>query len=67
MKKPKKKMTELRRVRVNQNLTQKEVAEALDITAEYLSLIELEKRTPSLELAIKLAKFYEVSLDHIFM
>ena len=42
------------------------VAEELNITRQMLGAIENGTRTPSLELAKKIAEFYGVSIEEIF-
>lgn len=59
-----KSMQELRKTR---HLTQQETAKLLDITKEYLSMIECGKRNPSDALKEKLAKLYNVSISDIFL
>jgi len=57
-------MQELRETR---HLTQRETAKLLDITKEYLSMIECGKRNPSDALKERLAKLYNVSVSDIFL
>ncbi len=47
--------------------SRQEIAEQLDITPQMLGLIEREHRNPSLELAINIAKLYDVSLDELII
>jgi len=46
--------------------SQREVARELGITRQMLSAIETGERTPSLELANKIAAFYGVPIEDIF-
>lgn len=46
--------------------SQAEVAKELGVTRQMLSAIESGERTPSLELANKIAVFYEVPIEDIF-
>lgn len=55
----------LKEVRKEKGLTQKAVAEALDISKPVLSQYESDQRTPSVPRLITLAKFYRASLDYI--
>lgn len=57
------KNNKLKNLRINLGKNQKEVANDIGITQEYLSLIENNKRVPSLNLAIKFSNYYKVSLD----
>jgi putative transcriptional regulator len=43
----------------------KEIADTLSITPQMLGAIERGNRNPSLELAISLAKFYNITLDDL--
>lgn len=47
-------------LRVSANLTKPKVAEALDISLEYLRLLEKGRRSPALGLATKMFDFYGV-------
>ena len=48
-------------------LTQKEVAEEVDITGSYYSMIESGLRTPSYKTMKKIADFFNVKPDYIFL
>ena len=47
------------------NLTQRELAEVLGITPQHLSLVEQDKKTPSVALLVKLAEKLGVSVDYL--
>lgn len=55
----------LKELRKLNNKTQEEIAEILDMSAVGYSHYELEKREPSIETLIKLADYYDVSLDYL--
>lgn len=55
----------LRDLREDKDKAQKEVAAILDITPQQYSLYEIGKREIPFHLAIKLAIYYDVSLDYI--
>lgn len=55
----------LRDLREDKDLTQKEVANVLDIFTQQYSLYERGEREIPFHHAITLAKFYHVSLDYI--
>lgn len=57
----------IKKLRESRLLTQKEAAKLLDITKEYLSMIECGKRNPSDTLKEKFAKLYNVSISDIFL
>lgn len=55
----------LRRLREQRDLNQKDVAEALNITATTLSRYEAGIRSPDSEALVRLAEFYGVSIDYL--
>lgn len=55
----------IKELRLNKNLTQKEVANYLNITSHQYSLYETGKREISFTLLSKLAKLYSTSIDYI--
>ena len=55
----------LKILRTQYNLTQKEVAKKLEITYQSYQAYELGISIPSLQNFIKLAKIYDVSLDYL--
>lgn len=57
----------LKKLREQRKMTQKETAEKLNITKEYLSMLERGERNPSDKLKIKLAEIYNVSINYIFL
>lgn len=61
--KPREKLISLRKGRA---LTQREVAEQLDITTSFYGMIELGKRNPTLELAKDIADFFGLDIEEIF-
>ena len=48
-------------------MTQKELAEKLNTSQNYLSDVETGKKRPSLDYYMSIANFFKVSLDHIFV
>lgn len=59
-------MNNLKELRTKRNLKQREIAEALGITTSYYGMIELGKREPSLELALKISRYFGVKIEDIF-
>lgn len=55
----------LQQQRLLKNLSQKAVADSLDISASVLSNFEKGERTPSLETLLSLARFYNCSTDYL--
>ncbi len=53
--------------RAMHNLTQEALAAELGVTRQTILAIEKEKYDPSLELAFKIARFFGVQIDDIFV
>jgi len=53
-------------MRTTRGLTQVQMAIDLHITRQTITAIENNKYNPSLELALKLVKYFNVSIDEIF-
>ena len=56
----------LREIRMGKGLTQKEVANALSISKDSLSRYENGKQDPRLDVAIRLSKYLEVSMEILY-
>lgn len=52
-------------LRMNKGLSQRDLADELNISAGIIGLYETGKRTPSLKNAKIIAKYFEVSLEDI--
>jgi putative transcriptional regulator len=57
---------EIRRLRGEQGLSQERLAEALDVSRQTINSIETERYTPSLPLAIALARYFDKSVEEVF-
>jgi putative transcriptional regulator len=57
----------LRNLREERGLTQEELAKALEVTRQTIIAIERGKYDPSLRLAFKLARFFGVRIEDIFI
>jgi putative transcriptional regulator len=57
---------QLKLLRVTKNLQQKDVAKAIGVTTSYYGMIELGTRRPSLIIAYRLSKFFNLSIEDIF-
>ena len=57
------KLEELRKKR---KLTQEQLSIKLNITSDYVSMIERGARTPGFKLAKRIADFFETTVDEIF-
>lgn len=58
--------TNLKILRIARDISQKELAEQVGITHNYLSMIENNSKTPSLTLLEKIAKNLNTTLARIF-
>lgn len=56
----------LKKVRKSKGLPQKEVADALLISKDSLSRYERGSQDPGLEVALRLSRYYEVSMDVLY-
>ena len=57
----------LRELREAKGLTQEELAKALGVTRQTIIAIEKGKYDPSLRLAFKIAKFFKVKIEDVFI
>lgn len=53
--------------RTSHNLTQEELAQALGVTRQTILAIEKGKYDPSLDLAFKISRYFNVPVDEIFL
>ena len=60
----KNKIKEFRKIR---NLTQEELAQSMEVTRQTIISLENGKYDASLKLAYKIASFFEVSIEEIFL
>ena len=56
----------IRELRASRNLSQAELAEAMEVSRQTINSIETEKYTPSLPLALALGRFFEVPVEEMF-
>lgn len=49
------------------NITQDDLAKELNVTRQTINAIENQKYSPTLSLALKLAKYLEVSVEELFI
>lgn len=59
--------TRLKVFRAMGNITQKELARAIGVTRQTIIAIEKGDYNPSLELAFKIARYFEASVEDIFI
>ena len=57
---------EIRRLRSEQGLSQEGLADALDVSRQTINSIETERYTPSLPLAIALARYFGKPVEEVF-
>jgi putative transcriptional regulator len=57
----------LKHLRKTRSLSQNDLADALSVSRQTINSIENGKFDPSLTLAIKLTRYFKVSIDEIFM
>lgn len=55
----------LKTLRVNSNLTRKQIAELTGVSVSMVGLYESGERLPSLHMIVKLATQYKVSVDYL--
>ncbi len=60
-------MKTLKQLRESKGLTQKQASEILDITKEYLSMLERAERNPSDHLKEVMARLYGIPITDIFL
>lgn len=61
------KMKTLKELRENKKLTQEQASSKLNITKEYLSMIERAERNPSDSLKEQMSELYGTSIGNIFL
>lgn len=57
----------IRKLRKDKGLRQEDLAQILGVTRQTIIAIENDKYNPTLELAMKLARFLETSVEDIFV
>ena len=57
----------LKVLRAMHDLTQEDLAEKLGVTRQTINAIEKQRYNPSLELAFKLAEFFGVTIEELFI
>ena len=56
----------VRELRTTRALSQGQLAEVMDVSRQTINSIEQERYTPSLPLAIALARFFETTVEEMF-
>ena len=57
----------VRHLRLERGLSQGQLAEALGVSRQTINAIETERYTPSLPLALQLARFFTTSVEDLFV
>ena len=57
---------EIRALRAEKGLSQQELARAMDVSRQTINSIETERYTPSLPLAMALARYFESTVEEVF-
>ena len=56
----------VRQLRTERGLSQRQLAEAMNVSRQTINSIEQERYTPSLPLAISLARFFATTVEEVF-
>ncbi len=56
----------IRELRAARSLSQAELAGAMEVSRQTINAIETERYTPSLPLALALARFFESTVEEVF-
>ena len=56
----------VKELRNERGLSQQQLAEAMDVSRQTINSIEKERYTPSLPLAIALARFFDRTVEEVF-
>ncbi|MCF6464843.1 helix-turn-helix transcriptional regulator [Clostridium sp. Cult2] len=57
----------LREIRISKGLSQEELAETLEVSRQTISSLENGRYNPSILLAFKIARFFGMSIEDIFI
>ena len=57
--------SKLKELRINARLTQEQLGKQIGVTKSVISFYELQERSPSPDVLVKLAKFFHVSTDYL--
>lgn len=56
----------VREIRKEKDVNQTELADALDVSRQTIFAIETQNYNPSIELALKIAQFFDVKVEEVF-
>jgi putative transcriptional regulator len=57
---------DIRNLRTTRELSQQQLAEDMDVSRQTINSIEKERYTPSLPLAIALARYFDLTVEEVF-
>lgn len=57
----------IKQIRIEKGIKQIQMAEDLQVTRQTMNAIENNKYNPSLELALKIVRYFNMSIDQIFI
>ena len=57
----------IKEIRESRKIQQNDMAKALNVSRQTMTAIEKMKYNPSLELALKIAEYFNLSIEEIFM
>lgn len=57
----------LKEIRATKGISQEELAEALEVSRQTISSLENGRYNPSILLAFKIARFFQMSIENIFI
>jgi len=57
----------LEEIRKHRNITQEELAAALEVSRQTISSLESGRYNPSIMLAFKIARYFDMSIEEIFI
>ena len=57
----------VKKIRCDQGLTQEHVAQAVGVSRQTIISLEKGNYIPSVELALKIARFFKTSVEHVFI
>ncbi len=56
----------IRELRATRQLSQAELAKAMEVSRQTINAIETERYTPSLPLALALARYFDLTVEEVF-
>jgi putative transcriptional regulator len=59
-------LNRIRELRAGQGLSQAELAKAMEVSRQTINAIETERYTPSLPLALSLARYFGLTVEEVF-